>query len=63
MIASARSLRAWLPVAALLTVVGCNTVTPQPSYPPIEPLPTLGNYVPDEIDALAHSIAAAISVD
>lgn len=41
-----------------LAVAGC--VSPAPLVDPLEPLPTLGAYMPDEIDRTARDLAAVI---
>jgi len=55
-----RSTRWGLAVALALTLgLGCAASAP-PVFSPVEPLPTIGNYVPDDTDGLSHSLALGI---
>ena len=48
-------------VAALATLaLACATAGAPPVFSPMEPLPLVGNYVPDDTDGLAHSLAVAV---
>jgi hypothetical protein len=48
-------------IAPVLTLaLGCAGSGTPPVLSPMEPLPTIGHYVPDENDALAHSLAEAV---
>ena len=40
--------------------LGCTTASAPPVLSPMEPLPTIGNYVPDDADGLAHSLAVGV---
>ena len=53
---------AWRALAAVLAAlaVGCASGGAPPVFSPMEPLPTIGNYVPDETDDLAHSLAVGV---
>ncbi|MCP5055322.1 MAG: hypothetical protein GY937_01200 [bacterium] len=42
----------------LLTLAGCSTLTP--SVDPLEPLPLLAPYVPDELDRCSRDLATAV---
>jgi len=48
-------------MAALAALaLGCATAGAPPVLSPMEPLPMVGNYVPDDNDRLAHSLAIAV---
>ena len=62
MTASAPELKRKLGAALTGSVLGlgCATASAPPVFSPVEPLPTIGNYVPDDTDRLSHALALGI---
>jgi len=56
--------KAGLTAALAALALGCAASGAPPVLSPMAPLPMVGNYVPDDTDQLAHSLAiAALSSD